>query len=82
MVDRGDPICEMLARTVIEVIVVAVGFFLGGTLGIGTIVYAVAIGPLVQLLLPLLATRVPDRPADPQVRSEPAEVEPAPAARS
>jgi uncharacterized membrane protein YczE len=52
---RGHSI--RLARTVIEVSVVAVGFLLGGTLGIGTIVYALAIGPLVQLTLPLFTTR-------------------------
>src|SRR3954471_13186051 len=32
-------------RTAIEVSVVAVGWLLGGTLGLGTIVYAVAVGP-------------------------------------
>ncbi|WP_310962772.1 membrane protein YczE [Nocardioides terrisoli] len=40
-------------RTGIEVTVVVVGFFLGGVLGFGTLIYAVAIGPLVQRLLPL-----------------------------
>jgi len=48
-------------RTIIEVAVVAVGFALGGRLGIGTLVYALAVGPLVHPLLPLL--RVPERPA-------------------
>lgn len=38
-----------LWRTVIEVTVLAVGFVLGGTVGVGTVLYAVAIGPLVQL---------------------------------
>jgi uncharacterized membrane protein YczE len=41
-----------LVRTSIEVAVVVTGWALGGTLGIGTVLYAVAIGPLVQLLLP------------------------------
>jgi uncharacterized membrane protein YczE len=45
-------------RTVLEVAVVAVGFALGGTLGVGTLVYALAVGPLVHPLLPLL--RVPE----------------------
>jgi uncharacterized membrane protein YczE len=40
-------------RTGIEVSVVAIGFLLGGTVGIGTLVYAVSIGPLVHVLLPL-----------------------------
>jgi uncharacterized membrane protein YczE len=43
-----------VVRTSIEVLVVAVGWLLGGTVGIGTLLYAVAIGPLVQIFLPLL----------------------------
>ncbi|MGW0878554.1 membrane protein YczE [Streptomyces sp. NPDC002671] len=44
-----------LMRTVIEVTVVATGFALGGTIGIGTLLYAVAIGPLAQLFLRMFA---------------------------
>jgi len=44
-----------VVRTSIEVAVVASGWLLGGTLGLGTVVYALAIGPLVQLLLPRLS---------------------------
>jgi uncharacterized membrane protein YczE len=44
-----------LVRTTIEVVVVATGWLLGGTLGLGTVVYALAIGPLVQVLLPRLS---------------------------
>ncbi|MFF4802172.1 YitT family protein [Streptomyces sp. NPDC001351] len=40
-----------LMRTAIEVAVVATGFILGGTVGIGTVLYAVSIGPLAQLFL-------------------------------
>jgi uncharacterized membrane protein YczE len=43
-----------LVRTVIEVTVLVAGFLLGGSVGIGTLVYASAIGPLSQLFLPLL----------------------------
>jgi uncharacterized membrane protein YczE len=39
-------------RTAIEVTVLVVGFALGGTVGVGTVLYALAIGPLVQLFLP------------------------------
>lgn len=39
-------------RMAIEVTVVAVGWLLGGNLGVGTVVYALAIGPLVHPLLP------------------------------
>jgi uncharacterized membrane protein YczE len=48
-------------RTGIEVLVVAVGWLLGGTVGIGTLLYAVAIGPLVQIFLPLLTIEKPKR---------------------
>ncbi len=41
-------------RTGIEVSVVAVGWVLGGTLGVGTLAYALAVGPLVHLWLPRL----------------------------
>lgn len=41
-----------LVRTGLEVLVVVLGVLLGGTLGFGTVVYALAIGPLVQVLLP------------------------------
>jgi uncharacterized membrane protein YczE len=46
-------------RTGIEVAVVAVGFVLGGVLGVGTVLYAVAIGPLVQRLLPTFVVDLP-----------------------
>lgn len=42
-----------LSRTLIEIVVLGVGWLLGGSVGVGTVVYALAIGPLVQLLLPL-----------------------------
>lgn len=44
-----------LVRTGIEIVVVAIGFALGGTLGLGTLLFALAIGPLIQLLLPRFA---------------------------
>ncbi|HSR14943.1 MAG TPA: hypothetical protein VLL51_04285 [Gemmatimonadales bacterium] len=40
-------------RTALEVGVLVVGFLLGGTVGIGTILFAVTIGPLVQAILGL-----------------------------
>ena len=43
-----------LVRTVIEVAVVATGWAFGGTLGITTVLYTLAIGPLVQIFLPRL----------------------------
>jgi uncharacterized membrane protein YczE len=50
-----------LVRTSIEVVVVVTGWLLGGTLGVATIVYAVAIGPLVQLMLEPFTVRVDER---------------------
>lgn len=49
-----------LVRTGIEVGVVALGWLLGGNLGVGTVAYALLIGPLVQPLLPLLRVAGPD----------------------
>ncbi|WP_432175686.1 YczE/YyaS/YitT family protein [Streptomyces sp. Tue6028] len=50
-----------VVRTVLELAVVATGFALGGTVGVGTVLYAVAIGPLAQLFLRVFA--VPTAPA-------------------
>ena len=44
-------------RTVIELTVLAIGFALGGTAGIGTVAYALSIGPLTHLLLPRLTVK-------------------------
>jgi uncharacterized membrane protein YczE len=44
-----------LVRTGIEVAVLLAGWLLGGTVGIGTVLYAVSIGPLVHYLLPRLS---------------------------
>lgn len=45
-----------LVRTVIELVVLAAGWALGGPLGFGTILYAVAIGPLSQIAIGRFAT--------------------------
>jgi uncharacterized membrane protein YczE len=39
------------ARTAIELTVLAAGFLAGGTIGLGTVVFALGIGPLVQVAL-------------------------------
>jgi uncharacterized membrane protein YczE len=46
-----------VVRTSIEVLVVASGWLLGGTLGVVTVLYALSIGSLVQVFLPRLAVR-------------------------
>jgi uncharacterized membrane protein YczE len=40
-----------LIRTLIEATVLTAGWLLGGTVGVGTVIYAFGIGPLVQLIL-------------------------------
>jgi uncharacterized membrane protein YczE len=40
-----------LVRTVLELTVLAVGWLLGGVVGVGTVAYALGIGPLAQLFL-------------------------------
>lgn len=57
-----------LSRTLIEVTVLAIGWLLGGSVGVGTVVYALAIGPLVHVLLPRFM--VPAAP--PKAASKPA----------
>jgi uncharacterized membrane protein YczE len=49
---RGHSI--RLVRSLIELSVLAIGWLLGGTVGVGTLLYAVTIGPLVGALLPRL----------------------------
>jgi uncharacterized membrane protein YczE len=50
---RGHSI--RVVRTTIEVSVLAVGWLLGGNVGLGTLVYAIAIGPLVHVTIPWLS---------------------------
>jgi uncharacterized membrane protein YczE len=52
-----------LVRTGLEVTVVLVGLALGGVAGLGTVLYAVAIGPLAQLMLPAWTVELPERRA-------------------
>ncbi|KAF2419311.1 hypothetical protein [Microbacterium sp. B35-30] len=46
-----------LCRALVELSVLLVGWLLGGTVGIGTVLFAVLIGPLVHVALPLFDTR-------------------------
>ncbi|MEU1589490.1 hypothetical protein [Micromonospora sp. NPDC005710] len=64
-----------LVRTVIEVTVLVLGALLGGTVGVGTVAYALAIGPLSQFFIPLFAVpegATPERPAAPPGNPAPA----------
>jgi uncharacterized membrane protein YczE len=48
-----------LVRTALEVTVVVAGLLMGGVLGFGTVLYALAIGPLAQLMLPWVLVHLP-----------------------
>lgn len=58
---RGWPVGRV--RTLLELAVLAIGWLLGGTVGLGTVYFAVAIGPMVQLALPRLS--IPEPPLEP-----------------
>ena len=51
-----------VVRTVVELLVLGTGWLLGGTVGIGTVLYALGIGPLSQLFLPMLTWRERSQP--------------------
>ena len=46
-----------LARVGIEIAVLVIGYFLGGTVGIGTLVFAFGVGPLVAIFLPMFSMK-------------------------
>lgn len=48
-----------LVRVSIEIMVLTIGVLLGGTVGIGTVLYALTIGPLVQFFLRFTTVRLP-----------------------
>jgi uncharacterized membrane protein YczE len=47
-----------VVRTVLEVTIVAIGWLLGGVVGVGTVVYALTIGPIVQFFMPWVEVRL------------------------
>jgi len=57
LASRGHSI--RLVRTGIELSVLLSGWLLGGTVGLGTVVYALGIGPIAHLTIPRLAIRAP-----------------------
>jgi uncharacterized membrane protein YczE len=64
---RGHSI--RLVRTTIELSALAVGWLLGGSVGVGTLVYALSMGPLTHITIPALAAR--PRPPGPEVARAP-----------
>lgn len=53
-----------IVRTAIEVTVLAIGWLLGGNVGIGTVAFALLIGPMVNVTLPLLRVREAPSPRE------------------
>src|SRR3990167_879917 len=56
-----------VVRTGIELVVLAIGWMLGGTVGIGTVIYALAIGPIVHRTLPFFT--IPENNPMPRLSS-------------
>ena len=56
---RRTGLSVRLVRTSLEVVVLVVGWLLGGGVGLGTVLYALAIGPLVHVLLPRFTVDLP-----------------------
>ncbi|ELN3937460.1 hypothetical protein WNJ37_13560 [Klebsiella pneumoniae] len=52
-------------RTAIELSVLLIGWLLGGKFGVGTVIYALSIGPLIQLCLPWFSQPVSRNPVSP-----------------
>lgn len=48
-----------IVRTGIEIVVVAVGWALGGNVGVGTLAFALLVGPLCQYFMRLFSVRIP-----------------------
>ncbi len=59
---RGHQI--RVVRTCIELTVFAIGWILGGNVGIGTVIYALSIGPLAHVFVPRFA--ISGAPGEPQ----------------
>ncbi len=59
-----------IVRTSIEVVVLVIGWILGGNVGFGTLAFALPVGPLVHTTMPIL--RVPEPPATPEPPASPA----------
>lgn len=63
LVARFPRLSIRLVRTAIELTVLGLGWLLGGTVGIGTLAFALSIGPLAQIFIPMFTLRTPDETA-------------------
>jgi uncharacterized membrane protein YczE len=61
IVARFPKLSIRLVRTTLELTVLVLGWLLGGTVGLGTLAFALAIGPLAQLFIPMFTVRAPAR---------------------
>jgi len=68
---RGHSI--RVVRTALELTVLATGWLLGGTVGVGTVLYAVSIGPLAHVFIPLLSRAPAPRAPEAALASQPLE---------
>ncbi|MER5682967.1 hypothetical protein [Streptomyces sp. NPDC002205] len=59
-----------LIRTLIEITVLGAGWLLGGSVGVGTVLYALTVGPTTQLFMPRFAYRSTAERAATEARSE------------
>ncbi|MFE3188890.1 YitT family protein [Nocardia sp. NPDC059240] len=66
----GKPV--WLIRTGLEATVLSVGWILGGSVGVGTLVYAFGIGPLIQLMIPFVDRYLPGFHEEKADESQPA----------
>ena len=57
VVSRRLRVSVRVARATVEIIVVVVSLFLGGAIGLGTVIFALAIGPAVQFAFRLLKVK-------------------------
>jgi uncharacterized membrane protein YczE len=64
-IHRVTGVSIRLARGILEIIVVLIGWLLGGPLGVGTVVFALLIGPSVQWAFKLFKVRPHKQEADP-----------------
>jgi len=67
-VKRTTGISIRMSRAIIEVTVVIIGWLLGGPAGIGTAVFAVLVGPSVQLGFKIFKVQ-PHKPVEPEVEA-------------
>jgi uncharacterized membrane protein YczE len=74
---RRTGLSVRLVRTSLELAVLVIGWLLGGVVGVGTVLYAVLIGPIVHVLLPRLTVDLaePEPAPHPEAAGAPASVQ-------